>query len=219
MRVGLRRNDDIRMWSGAMMIWLLLVLEFGLVGVVGQLIPVLGDLANPSNVLRHGVVVPFTVLGGLAILHLWEHLMPIHLQTALRNRAYPLLAGVALVVVGIGLAFPVILDVARPMIGLPSETITRDEIAAMRWVQANTSPEATVYSTTDNAWLPVYSERQASVFHAKRYFEWDDIEASNGAPMTDFDYIITSDASLPDGMTRVFEQGNVKVYSAIDDES
>lgn len=220
MVVGLRQKDDTRMLAIVMIVWLVLVLEASLLGVITGAIPLIGDLVNPANIARHGVVLPFTFLGGLAILHLWENLIPKNSQTTLRNRAYPFIAIVAVVFVAIGFGFNAIVDIARPIIGLPDETITADEISAMTWLRENTPTSATVYSSDENAWLSVYSEREATTFFAQRYFEWDDITAGQRLINRGYDYIILHDNAneeIPADMTVVFEQGDVKVYGLATD--
>ncbi len=220
MVVGLQQKNDARMISMVMIVWLVLVLEFSLLGILRGFIPILGDLINPSNIAQHGVIVPFTVLGGVAILYLWENLIPKMTQTTLRNRAYGFIAGAGVIVLIIGLSFSAIVDIVRPVIGLPDETITADEIAAMLWLHDNTPQSATVYSADHNAWLPVYAEREAPTIRAQRYFEWDDVTTIDNADNFTPDYIILNDNASDERteeMTVVFEQGNVTVYGIATD--
>jgi len=214
MVVGLRHQDDTRMMSIVMIVWLALVLEASLIGVVTGLVPVLGDLIQPANIARHGVIIPFMVLGGIGILHLWETVPSDNLQSTLRNRAYSLIAGAGVVVLLIGFAFPAIVDGVRPILGLPDATITADEITAMRWLRDNAPSGSSVASTDDNAWLPVYSEKRAPTFRANRYFEWDTFTESTPLINRPVDYLLTTDET-PDDMSLVFEEGDIHIYSSL----
>jgi len=220
MVVGLCQQDDTRMMSIVMMVWLVLVIEASLLGVLTGLLPILGDMIQPANIARHGVIVPFMFLGGMAILHLWENAVPIDLQTTLRNRAYPVIAGAGVMMLLVGVSFNAIVDIVRPVIGIPDVTITQNEIDAMVWIHDNAPQSATVSSSTDNAWLPVYAEREAPTFRAYRYFEWDELTTAPRLINRGFDYIILHDNTgdeIPDEMTVVFEAGDVTVYGTSDE--
>ncbi len=227
MVVGLRKteNRERRMLSIVMMVWLILVIEFSLFGIIGSIFPFIGDLIHPANLARHGVIVPFMFLGGLAILSLWENALPNPLQSNLRNRAYMLIAGVAVVIIGIGLSFNTIIDVVRPVLGLPNATISSDEVAVMTWIQENTPDDAQVYAIDNSGWLPVYTERYAPDFRANRYFEWGMLTTGDDMPEFDmdavpYDYVYTPvsfDVTFDDSDTLVllFEQGGARVYEVV----
>lgn len=225
--VGLQRksNDDSRFITLWMLLWLGLVLAFALVGLIGQLIPILGDIINAPNVARHGIILPFTWLGGVALLHLWETQFSVNLRSRLRQQAYIWIVATGLVVVIIGFAFHPLLNILRPVFNLPESTLSDEDIEVMRWINDNTPEDAILYSPEGQVWLPVYTERTALHFQAVKYFEWDVVstEASNGVidlmtlenPL--FDYIfVSSDGERNlenvEELTLVFEQKSAQLY-------
>jgi hypothetical protein len=227
--VGLRTkdNDDTRFVTIVMLMWLALVAEFALVGVIGQVIPFVGDIVNAPNLIRHGVILPVMWLGGLTFLHIWDAILSSTLQTKLSNHAYLLIASLGGIALLIGLVFNPILDTVRPMFNLPSATITRDDIAVMTWLKANTPEDAILYALDNDEWLPVFAERNALNFRAVQYFEWDevitpadtlDFSFENLANVP-FDYVFvasssatTQDLSDIDSLKLVHEQGEAQVY-------
>jgi hypothetical protein len=228
--VGLRStdNNDTRFITITMLIWLALVADFALLGVIWQVLPFIGDWVNAPNLARHGVILPLVWLGGLAILQLWETRLSQHLQSQLRSNAYLFIAGVGAMVLMVGLAFNPILDSVRPLLNLPSATATSDDIAVMMWLKNNTPEDTMLYALDDDGWLPVFAERNALNFRAVHYFEWNDvitpadtlgIDLSNLSD-AEFDYVFVSsveaqDLSAVDGLQLVFEQGDAQAYQVV----
>lgn len=225
--VGLRSKDnhDTRFVTILMLVWLALVAEFALLGIIGRVLPFIGDFVNAPNLARHGVILPFVWLGGLTLLHIWDTLISQPIRSQLRQHVYLFIAGTGVIVLLAGLAFNPILETVRPVFNLPSATTTSDDIAVMAWLKDNTPEDAMLYALDDDAWLPVFAERNALNFHAVHYFEWNnvitpadtlDFSFSNLSNFS-FDYVFVSsvseqDLSAIDGLQRVFEQGDAQVY-------
>lgn len=230
--VGLRNkdSDDTRFVTIVMLVWLGLVAEFALVGIIGRVIPFLGHAVNAPNLLRHGVMIPVIWFGGLFLLYIWDTLISQAMQSKLREHAYLWIAGIGVIVLVIGFGFTPILEAVRPMFRLPPATATANDIAVMTWLKTNTPDDAMLYALDDNAWLPVYAERNALNFRAVHYFEWDDVVTPadtldfSFANLSNvpFDYIFvssseTQDLSDVEGLMRVYEHGEAQVYQVLRD--
>ena len=213
-----RAPDKTRMVTLLMLIWLLLILEFSLVGLLGRLFAPLDAWVNAPSLARHGVILPLSWLGGKALLHLWEARLSNPLKARLRAAAHPLLALAALLVLLAGFAFQPLLTALRPLLDLPAATVSRDEIAAMIWIRDNTAQDALILSAAGNGWLPLYAERRAHHFRAAAYFEWDLVPPAVNAPPADYLLQSAGAANGGDGLDLrlVFEQGAAQVYQVID---
>ena len=211
--IGLRRQEgDRRLVTMLMLIWLLLVVEFALLGMIGKLLPPLAELVNAPNLARHGVILPFGWLGGIALLHLWESRLPSEWRRRLRNAAYPLMMVAALLAALLGFAFHPLLDALRPMLQLQNP-VSPDDIAAMTWLRENTASDAVLMAADGDAWLPVYAERQAIHFRAVRYFEWDFIETFEDDLNVDYLFQRTTSPTHFDmPLKLVYQQGTAQVY-------
>ena len=225
--VGLRSQDDqdTRLVTILMLVWLALIIEFALFGVIGRMFPFIGDLVNAPNLARHGVIIPCVWLGGLGILNLWETQISKPFRSQLREYAYVFIAIMGIIVAIIGLAFNPILESVRGIFHLPQETATSDDIAVMTWIKDNTTDDAILYTPDEHGWLPVFAERNALNFRAVHYFEWNEVPPP--AEMIDFDpsdlsdaefdYVFVSsadkrDLSSVDALQLIFEQGQARVY-------
>ena len=230
--VGLRNkdNDDTRFVTIVMLIWLALVAEFALVGLIGRVLPFIGDWVNAPNLRRHGVILPVVWLGGLFLLYIWDSLISQAIQSKLRDHAYLLIAGLGIFVLLIGLAFTPILEAVGPIFRLPPATATADDIAVMTWLKTNTPEDAILYALDDDTWLPVFAERNALNFSALHYFEWDSVVTPadtldfsfDNLSNVPFDYVFVSSSETQNlsevaDLTLVYEQGDARVYQVSGD--
>lgn len=216
--VAFRHSAGSRLLNWLMLIWLLLVLDLCLTGVTGRILPSLGALVNAPNLARHGVILPFAWFAGIALLHFWESLLTERAKRRLHAAAKPLAAVTALLIIASGIAFAPILDTLRPLLDLPEETISHDDVAAMTWLREQAAADALLLAADGGGWLPIFAERRAVDLRAVAYFEWDAIDVADDA--TDVDYVFQSSAgpALPDLPLRpVFEQGAARVYEVKSD--
>ena len=215
--IGLREPGRLRLVSLLMLAWLLLIFEASLVGAIGRLLPPLGTLTNAPNLARHGVILPFAWFGALALLQLWGSHLAAAFKQRLRAAAYPLMALAALLIGIVGVAFQPLLNTMRPILDLPPETVTRDDVAAMTWLRENTPDDATLLAADGSAWLPVFAERRAKDLRAVQYFEWDFLQrAEVGADEVDYVFVpADGDAPAEMPLKQVFEQGGARVYEVV----
>ncbi len=215
--IGLRQAGSMRRLSLLMLVWLLLVSDFALFGLIPRLLPPLADLSNAPNLARHGVILPFSFFGGLALLHLWETVLSARVKRILRRGAYPLLglAGAGLILMGV--TFSSWWGLAGTLLDLPPSSLTRDDIAAMTWLRDNSAEDALLLAVDGDGWLPVFAERRTVDFRAVSYFEWSPLERS-AADEDAVDYIFVSAGREPPAdreLELVFEQGGARVYQVV----
>lgn len=211
---GLRIDGPLRLISLLMSLWLLLVVDAALLGLLGSLLPPIAALTNAPNLARHGPILPFAFFGGLALLHLWEEQVPTAIKQILRPLAYRLMALTAGLILLLGLGFQPLLNLARPLLDLPPASITAAELTAMNWLRENAPADALLLAADGNAWLPVFAERRALDFRAVRYFEWDAVQRTNTDP-ADVEFVLASSgAAVPSNLDLrlVYEQGSAAVY-------
>ena len=137
---GLRADGIRRFVSQLMLIWLLLIIEMSSFGVIGRLLPSLGDLTNAPNLARHGVILPFSWFGGVALLQIWDERLNAILKHRLRAATYPLVALAPTLLILLSLNFQPVLD----LLGFPPATLTGDEADALTWLRENTAADAVV---------------------------------------------------------------------------
>ncbi len=211
---GLRADGILRFVSLLMLIWLLLVIELSALGLIGRLLPPLAALTNAPNLARHGVILPFSWFGGVALLQFWDGRLPASLKRRLRASAYPLVALAAILLLLLSMNFQPLLA----LLGFPPATITRDDAAALAWLRENTAADAVVMAADGNVWLPVFTERRATDIRAVRYFEWDLIEdAGFGRAEVDFVFV-TAGRAPPENMPLelAFERAGARVYGVVE---
>ncbi len=212
--IALRDPGNLRLVSLLMLLWLALILEFSLVGLIGKLLPPIGALVNAPNMAQHGTILPLSWFGGLALLRLWETNLPQNLKRRLRQLAYPLMAATGLLLLALAFAFEPIVTTLRPLLNLPEQTMSRDDYAAMLWLRDNAPEDAIVLSADGEGWLPIVSERHAVDFRAVAYFEWDRFKGLVEAQEVDYVFQPSAGADLPDlPLTMIFAQGDARVYS------
>ena len=216
---GLRTSGSLRQVSLLMLAWLLLVVDAAMVGALAALIPGLGGLINTPNIARHGLILPYTFFGGLALLHIWDERIKPATRARLRRLAPRLLAVAFALLLLAGIGFQPMLNAIRPLVDLPPATLNEDELAAMTWLRENAPADALLVAVDGNAWLPVFAERPALDFQAARYFEWDFVSASD-RQLEQADFILSHDGdTLPANVKPdpVFVAGTMRVYESLNE--
>lgn len=210
--IGLHSRGRLRFVSLLMFTWLLLVIEFSCLGVIGRLLSPLGQLTNAPNLARHGPILPFIWFGGVALLSMWDERVSTALKARLLKAALPIIAIAAVLLILLAVAFRPLLNA----LGFPPPSLTHDEVAAMTWLRENAPPDAIVLAADGSAWLPVFAERRAIDFSAVRYFEWDTVagEYANNDDV-DYAYVPANAAPKDSPLTLVFEQGNARIYEML----
>lgn len=176
--VGLRqRRTEVILAVG----WLLLVLDFAAIGVIdtifGGLLGPITQFDYPFSIAWHGPIIPFTILGGIGLLWLWDRFLDRQLGKPLARYAPVLLAvGIAITLAGYFIA-PQILQASKGSVGFYGAFSSADDVKAFEWLRANTPEEARIlnYSAAHEAdWAPVISERDTVFFRPQPFFTGDE---------------------------------------------
>ena len=214
-----RRGGGSPSANRLMLLWLLLVLDLSLTGVLARVLPSLGALVNAPHIARHGLVIPLGYFAAEGLLRLWDGHVSAALKRNLRRTAPLWMACIGLFLLGIAWFYPGIVDRLRPALDLPPQTMTYDDMAAMTWLRENTSEDALLLSSDGEGWLPIVAGRRTVHYRALRYFEWAAIEGG-GASEADVDFVFhaSNAGDLPQLPLRlVFEHGDAQVYEVVAD--
>jgi hypothetical protein len=171
--VGLRgRRQEVLLALG----WLVLVLDFSTTGVIEQLFPwLVAPILRydyPFSIAWHGPIIPYTVLGGIGLLWLWDKLGA-RVDAFAHRYAYVGIGAAALIALGVLFFNGALLDFSRGRIGFYGAFSSHDDVAAMSWLKANAAPDARIlnYPGPHEAdWVPVIAERDTVYFRPQPFF-------------------------------------------------
>ncbi|MFN8527922.1 MAG: hypothetical protein U0670_04860 [Anaerolineae bacterium] len=184
--VGLRRRSAIAILAVG---WLLLALDFSTTGILVRLIPGLFGLVEkydyPFSIAWHAPIIPYTILGGIGLLWLWDRFAERRIGAALHKYAPAGLAAAGLLL-GVGaLLNQPLLAASKGVIGFYGAFSSHADVAAMEWIKANTPTDARIlnYPAPHEAdWAPVISERDTVYFRPQPFFRGTEaIEAEQAA--------------------------------------
>jgi hypothetical protein len=186
--IGLRRRDPLALLAAG---WLVFALDFAAVGIVARLLPWLPILRYdyPFSIAWHAPIIPYTILGGGALLWLWERIEARRIgQWIERGASGILLAGIGVALL-LGLFHPPILAWSKAAgVGFFGAFSSAADVEAMLWLKANTPPDARIlnYPAPHEAdWAPVIAERDTVYFRPQPFFRGTEaIEAEQARLLT-----------------------------------
>jgi hypothetical protein len=159
------RDPHLRPITLFMLGWLVLVVDFAATGLLVALVPLLGRLADPLMVAWVGPVIPYTLLGGIALAWLWARVPAAWGDRAIRQNLWLVAGGGALVLMAVaGLTQVHLVDAA---------TSAADRDAAA-WMAANTDEASTRVLVPDHAagvWFGALAGRDARPVPVSVYTE------------------------------------------------
>ena len=183
--VGLRgRRQEVLLAVG----WLVLVLDFSTTGLIERLFPwLVAPILRydyPFSIAWHGPIIPYTILGGIGLLWLWDRLGA-RVDAFARRYSYVALGAAALVALAV-LAFSgPLLAFSKDRVGFYGAFSSHDDVAAMTWLKANAAPDARIlnYPGPHEAdWVPVIAERDSVYFRPQPFFTGTEaVEAEQAA--------------------------------------
>ncbi len=188
--IGLRQRNQATLLA---VIWLVMIVEFALLGILERLAPALmAPLLRydyPFSIAWHGPIVPYSILGGAAVLWAWERWLAGRWGVWLQRAAIPLLAvGMALVLLGVIFHQP-LLAFSKGRVGFFGTFSSAADVSAMQWIEQNTPADARLLnfpgSQFDNShesdWVPVIAERDSV------YYRWQPFFRHNEASIAEQD--------------------------------
>lgn len=161
--------------------WLIVAVDFAAFGVIesvfGGLLGPIERYDYPFSVAWHAPIIPYTILGGIGLLWLWDRFLDRRLGKPLAKYApYAIATGCAVLVAGYFLA-PQILEASKGRIGFYGAFSSADDVLAMQWIKDNTPSDSRIlnYSAAHEAdWAPVISERESVYFRPQPFFSGDE---------------------------------------------
>ena len=167
--------------------WLALVLDFSTTGLLESLFP--GLLAPvlrydyPFSIAWHGPIIPYTLLGGLGALWLWESFLEQRLVAWLRRWARLLFAAAFATILALVALREPLLRASHTLIpregtlSLHGAFASADDRRALEWLRENSDPSARLLNFPaphEGHWAPVIAERNAVYYRGQPFFRGDE---------------------------------------------
>lgn len=191
-------------------VWLFLVFDFvvtgGLTSVISLVLPPFINLVDPKLVAWGGAVIPLTMLGGMALLWVWDqHIQP-KINYTITYRHIYWMAGIGSVLAIIVL--PLLLGTIH--LGAQGGLASQD-VDALEWVRDH-APEDAVFVTLpagvrQGAWVIPISERQSKNFPVLPLVLADTSDELDGAThlFIPSDYQREKELFLPENAVDVYQ--------------
>jgi hypothetical protein len=190
--IGIRqRNQGAVLAAG----WLVMILEFSSLGLLETIFPWLSNLVlrydYPFSIAWHGPIIPYTILGGIGFLWLWERWLEACVGEFIRRRAIVILGALIVVALGVLVFNQQLLATSKGRVGFFGTFASAADVKAMEWLRHNTAPDARIlnYPGTlkDNShesdWVPVIAERDSV------YYRWQPFFRNNEASLEEQDWL------------------------------
>ncbi len=138
--VSLRKRNQTALLAT---VWLLLILDFSTTGLLPRLLP--GLLAPvlrydyPFSLAWHGPIIPYSLLGGIGLLWLWDRLAEHRWGAALHRHALTLIGAGALIAVAVVVFSGPLLNLTRGHVQLYGAFSSQADVQAMGWLRDDTS--------------------------------------------------------------------------------
>lgn len=173
--LGLWRRHPLAL---LMIVWLVGIVEFSTLGLLEKNFP---DLVEPLlkydypfSLAWHGPIIPYMVLGGLALVWLVDRLGGEQFDASLDQVAIP---GLSVILIGliIGvLFFDPLLNASKDYADFYGAFSSQADVEAMQWIRDNAPPNARVLNHPgphEGDWVPVIAERDTVYFRPQEFFQ------------------------------------------------
>lgn len=187
--VGLRQREQGALLSLG---WLILIVEFAIVGLLERLAPSLMHIVlrydYPFSIAWHGPIIPYSILGGLALVWLWDRFGKRWLGHLATPRMVYAILGALIIAALAALVFNrELLAFSKGRVGFFGAFASRADVQAMEWIRDNTARDARILnfpgSQMDNShesdWVPVIAERDSI------YYRWQPFFRNNEASIAE----------------------------------
>lgn len=176
--VGLRQRNQAAILSVG---WLLLILDFSTLGIIesvfgGLLAPIL-RYDYPFSIAWHGPIIPYTILGGMGLLWLWDRFAERRFGVALHRYA-PAALGAVIALALVALVFSSqLLSLTKGLVGFYGAFSSESDVQAMEWLKVNSAADARILNHPgphEADWVPVVSERDSVYYRPQPFFQGDE---------------------------------------------
>lgn len=165
--------------------WLIMALDFSTTGIIptllgGLIAPVL-RYDYPFSIAWHAPIIPYSILGGFALLWLWDRFFEKRFGVTLHRFALVGLVAACAVVLLVGAVTPQIVEISKDQVNFFGAFSSHADVAAMNWIRENTPLDARVLNHPaphEGDWVPVIAERDSVYFRPQPFFQgMDDVLA------------------------------------------
>jgi hypothetical protein len=183
--LGLWRRHPLHV---LMIIWLVAIVEFSTLGLLEKTIPsVMGPLLKydyPFSLAWHGPIIPYTVLGGIALVWISDRIGAARVDRWIGYASLPIM-GIAAGLLILSVAFfNDILDISKQNLSFYGAFSSKADVDAMIWLRDNTSEDTVILNHPgpyETDWVPVITERETIFFRPQPFFTntgiWDGDQA------------------------------------------
>ena len=173
--IGLRQRNTAALLAVG---WLVLALDFSTTGFLpsllgGLLAPVL-RYDYPFSIAWHAPIIPYTILGGIALLWVWDRFFEQRFGVTLHRVAPIALAAACVVLLIGGVLTPQLVEISKDQINFFGAFSSHADVAAMNWLRTNTPEDAIVLNHPaphEADWVPVIAERNSIYFRPQPFFQ------------------------------------------------
>jgi len=152
-------------------VWIFLMLDFSSTGGIAALFPFIDRFINPKDLAWGGIIIPYSVLAGGAMLWLWDAYGADKIRMKYRT-AYLINGALALILIALVFLRDPLLDVAKPLVNLPNQYTSPADDVALRWINTNAPTETIILNfpvSPETDWAAVIAEREAIYFPSLPY--------------------------------------------------
>ena len=172
--VGVRKRDQAAILSIG---WVIVAFDFATTGVLPTLLaPLLAPILRydyPFSIAWHAPIIPYSILGGIGLLWLWDRFAEARIGAALHRYAPALLVGgIVLVLAVVALREP-LLRASRGIVSVYGAFSSSADVAAMEWLKLTSPQDALILNHPgphEADWAPVIGERETIYFRPQPFF-------------------------------------------------
>lgn len=189
--IGLRRRHPAHL---LMMVWLVGIVEFSTLGLLEKAFPDLFRMLlkynYPFSLAWNGPIIPYTVLGGTALVWLADRLGGESVDRLVARLAIPV-SVVAMIGIAAGVVFfqPLLKETKNRGVSFYGAFSSTADVKAMRWLRDHTPQDARILNhpgPQEGDWVPVIAERDTIYFRPQPFFRGTYLADAEQKALRDF---------------------------------
>lgn len=172
--VGLWRRHPLYL---LMIVWVISIVEFSTLGLLEENFPdLMAPLLKydyPFSMAWHGPIIPYTVLGGLALVWLVNRLGRNRLDRLVEQVTVPVLSLVLVALIAGVVFFDPLVAASRDYVDFYGAFSSKADVDAMLWLHDYAPPNARILNHPgphEGDWVPVIAERDTIYFRPQPFF-------------------------------------------------
>jgi hypothetical protein len=176
--IGLKKRSQAALLAVG---WLVLVLDFSTTGLLERLVPWLVDPVlrydYPFSIAWHGPIIPYTILGGMGLLWLWDTVVPRPIVTFARRYVYALTGAAGVILLLVLIFNQPLLAFSKGKVSFFGAFSSQADVDAMTWIRENTPSDARILNfpgPQEGDWVPVIAERDSIYYRWQPFFRGDE---------------------------------------------